>query len=288
MTRQDTYQAVTADIVAAIEAGTPPWQPRWDGGSQSVLPLRVCNTPYRGINVLALWVAAERRGHCSPHWMTYRQAQELGGQVRKGEKACKVIKAGQAVSRDTRDLPEDEQRHVNFMRQYAVFNVEQIDGLPDRFAASLAPVPAPSRSAVGDWFGRTGIALKVTGNMRAFYDPQADYVHMPPQEAFASDAAHAGTLLHEAIHATGHKSRVGRDFGMKEADYALEECVAEIGAAMVAAATGCQRCPIEDHASYVDAWRKVAKDPQAIVKAASAAQSASDWLIAKAGGMAIQ
>ena len=252
MTRQDTYQAVTADIVAAIEAGTPPWQPRWDGGSQSVLPLRVCGTPYRGINVLALWVAAERRGHCSPHWMTYRQAQELGGQVRKGEKACKVIKAGQAVSRDTRDLPEDEQRHVNFMRQYAVFNVDQIDGLPDRFAASLAPVPAPSRSAVGDWFGRTGIALKVTGNMRAFYDPANDYVHMPPQDAFTSDAAHAGTLLHEAIHATGHKSRVGRKIGEgTNADYAFEECVAEIGAAMVAAATGCQRCPIEDHASYV-------------------------------------
>ncbi|MDE0698257.1 MAG: zincin-like metallopeptidase domain-containing protein [Boseongicola sp.] len=288
MSRESTYQAVTADIVAAIEAGAPPWEPRFDGGAQSALPLRVCGTPYRGINVLALWVAAERRGHCSPHWMTYRQAQELGGQVRKGEKACKVIKAGKAVSRDTRDLPEDEQRHVAFMRQYAVFNVEQIDGLPDRFAASPAPVPMPSRSAFSDWFGRTGIELRVTGNMRAFYDPANDYVHMPPEQAFTSDAAYAGTLLHEAVHATGHKDRVGRATGQSEREYAFEECVAEIGAAMVAAATGCQRCPIGEHAAYVDAWRKVARDPHAIVKAASAAQAASDWLIAKAGGMAIQ
>ncbi len=284
----DIYTRVTDAILAHLEAGVPPWRKPWDDGGVARLPVRVTGEPYRGINVLLLWQAALARGYVSPNWMTYAQALKLGGQVRRGETSVRVVKYGTVRRVASEGEGGAEGPAFGYLRSCAVFNVGQIDGLDAAWSA--APPPLRDYGTEADarflaWFGRTGLKLRTRDAGRACYDIAADCIEMPPVWRFESPAAHAGTLLHETCHATGAKSRLDRSFGtgFGDAAWSREELVAELGSAMAGARLGIAP-QFEANAAYLQHWIDILKsDTRAIVRAASAAQKAADWLIGKAG-----
>jgi antirestriction protein ArdC len=289
--RIDVYQEVTNSIIAMLEAGTRPWSPSWASGAAS-LPLRHEGTPYRGINVLLLWAAAMNCGYNNPHWMTYRQAQELGGQVRKGEKGNLVVHAGTFTPKDgesgepvTNDEGEEETRH--YLKRYVVFNVQQIDRLDmSRFPAPVAEIRNrdardPELDAA---FARYPVPYTEEGN-RAFYRRSDDRIWMPPFADFTSGNAFYATLAHEGIHSTGHADRLNREtlqnYAQSTEIRAAEEMIAEIGAAMLCAQLGMEPTEREDHAAYVASWLAALRNnKRAIFRAATAAQAASEYMLA--------
>ena len=281
---------VTDAIVDALTQGSPPWRTPWkSGGGAALLPLRACGTPYRGINVVMLWRKAISMGYSAPFWMTYRQAAARGGQVRKGERGTTVIKVGTVVRES--DNPDEEPTRYGYLRSYRVFNLDQIDGLDDQFRAA-ADRPRISGAGIDPdlmaWFRRLGVGIETSGAPRAFYDVARDVIHMPPEDCFKDGATYAGVLLHETIHATGAPNRLDRRLSEAFSDtrYAHEELIAELGSAMAGALLGIEP-RFEENAAYLKEWVKILKsDHRAILKAASAAQAACDWLIAQAGDLA--
>ena len=286
--REDVYARVTARIVADLEHGVRPWLKPWNAGhteARITRPLRANGQPYRGVNVLLLWSEAMAKGYATPTWMTYRQAAELGGQVRKGEHGTLAVYANRLTRIETDDDGEEHERAIPFMKAYTVFNVSQIDGLPERYCA-LPPAPAeplPRLEAAERFFAATGARIRHGGN-RAFYAPGPDIIQMPPFEAFRDAESHAATLAHELTHWVGHPSRLDRHFPnghrFGSDGYAFEELVAEIGAAFVCAELGLTPEVREDHAAYLAHWLEVLKsDKRAIFSAASHAQRAADFLL---------
>ena len=281
---------VTDAIVDALTRGSPPWRTPWQPGrGAALLPLRACGTPYRGINVVMLWRKAISMGYSAPFWMTYRQAAVRGGQVRKGERGTTVIKVG-TVMRES-DNPDEEPTRYGYLRSYRVFNLDQIDGLDDQFRAA-ADRPKISGAGIDPdlmaWFRRLDVGIETSGAPRAFYDVARDVIHMPPEDCFQDGATYAGVLLHETIHATGAPHRLDRRLSEAFSDtrYAHEELIAELGSAMVGALLGIEP-RFEENAAYLKEWVKILKsDHRAILKAASAAQAACDWLITQAGDLA--
>ena len=281
---------VTDAIVDALTRGSAPWRSPWKaGGGTALLPLRACGTPYRGINVVVLWREAISKGYSAPFWMTYRQAAARGGQVRKGERGTRVIKVGTVVRES--EIPGEEPTTYGYLRSYRVFNLDQIDGLDEQFRTA---VDRPTVSGAGvdpalmAWFRQLDIGLEISGAPRAFYDVARDVIHMPPEDFFKDGATYAGVLLHETIHATGAPHRLDRRLGEAFSDtrYAHEELVAELGSAMAGALLGIEP-RFEENANYLKEWIKILKsDHRAILKAASAAQAACDWLMAQAGDLA--
>ena len=249
-----------------------------------VLPLRANGTPYRGINVLLLWGEAMDKGYTCNTWMTYKQAEAHGAQVRKGEKGSTVVYADRATTTETNDNGEEVERAFAFMKAYTVFNVEQIDGLPESFYA-VPQVPDDSRALeviaeAETFFRKTGATFRHGGN-RAFYTTGGDFIQLPPLQAFRDAESYTATKAHELIHWTGHTTRMAREFGKRFADkaYAFEELVAELGSAFLCAGLGVTPEPREDHAAYLASWLKVLKeDKRAIFSAAAHAQRAVDFL----------
>lgn len=277
--RIDLYEQVTSQIIAALEAGTRPWSPSW---ASATLPLRSNRVPYRGINIMLLWASAQLGGYSSPYWFTFKQAKELGGCVRKGEKGSMVVYSNTIVREGE---TEGDEKVIPFLKRYVVFNLEQIDGLEDRYPAPRPGIKnSDERSAELDAaFERTGIELTHSGHS-AFYRPSSDSITLPAFGNFRSADAYYATLAHEMIHATGHKSRLNREtlknYSTSDAERAKEELVAEIGAAYLCAALGTAAEERDDHASYIASWLKVLRnDKRAIFKAASAAQAASDCIL---------
>lgn len=285
--RADVYTRVTAAIVEQLERGTRPWAKPWSAGHLAghvTRPLRAGGKPYRGINVVTLWMEAEARGYTAPIWMTYRQAQELNGQVRKGEHGSPVAYADKPRKEEPAgDGTPARAREVFFMRHYTVFNVEQVDGLPAHFYATAAPQVSPlARQARAEaFFAALGADIRHGGN-RASYAAGPDHVQMPPFESFRDAESYYAVLGHECVHWTKHPARLAREFGRKrwgDAGYAQEELVAEIGAAFLAADLGLALEPREDHAAYIASWLDVLKrDKRAVFVAASHAQRALDYL----------
>lgn len=283
--RVDVYARVTAKIVADLEQGIRTWARPWNAAHAAghiCRPLRACGTPYRGINVLLLWCEAEERGYTAPIWMTYKQAQALGAQVRKGETGSLVVYADRFTKTETNATGEEAAREIAFMKGYTVFNVEQIDGLPAHFhARAVAPTSAlPRLDTAEAFFSATGADIRHGGN-RAFYAPGPDRVQMPPQDSFRDAESYAATLAHELTHWTSHPSRLARALGKRFGDdaYAAEELIAEMGAAFLCADLGITPEPRADHAGYLAHWLKVLKaDSRAIFTAASQAQQAADYL----------
>lgn len=284
--KPDVYARVTDTIIAQIERGTAPWRQPWQAGHQAgpvSRPLRAEGKPYRGINVMMLWASAMEKGYDAPIWMTYKQAAELGGQVRKGEKGSLVVYAASFTKTVTDDKGEAEEREIPFMKGYTVFNVEQIDGLPGHFYAAAPPAgQAVDRlDRLERFFAATGATIR-HGGASAFYSPSQDIVQMPRIEAFRDQESYYATLAHEMTHWTRHPSRLDRDFGRKrfgDAGYAMEELVAEIGSAYLCADLGITPETREDHAAYVASWLKVLRDDKrAIFTAASHAERAADHL----------
>ena len=287
--RADIYAEVTAAIIKQLEAGTRPWAKSWktEGGFSPVRPLRHNFQPYSGINVLMLWGVAQEKGYSNPVWMTFQQAQELGGHVRKGEKSARVVYAG-AVSKEVEGSNgETEEQRIPFLKSYCVFNAEQIDGLPAQYAQPKAvePTGAQPIEHAEAFFAQVGADVRHGGD-KAFYNHAGDFIQLPKLSAFKDGESYIATRAHETVHWSGAKHRLDREFGKRFGDerYACEELVAEIGAAFLAADLGLYAEPREDHASYVANWLKVLKqDKRAIFTAASAAQKACDFIHGQAG-----
>lgn len=285
--RADVYARVTARIVADLEQGTRPWLKPWSvthTAGRITRPLRSNGQPYRGVNVLLLWGEAMAKGYSAPLWLTYKQAQELGAQVRKGETGSLVVYANSVTRTATNEKGEEQEREIPFMKGYTVFNAEQVDGLPAHYYAQPAqPLPAAQRIEAAERFtAATGATIRHGGN-RAFYAPAQDVVQLPPFEAFKDAESYYATALHELTHWTGHTSRCARDFEkghrFGSEGYAFEELVAELGAAFLCADLGITPEPREDHAAYLASWLKVLQgNTRAIFSAAAHAQRAADFL----------
>lgn len=284
--RTDIYAKVTNQIVAELERGVRPWHKPWNAehaAGRICRPLRHNGAPYQGINILMLWASAEDAGFHCPHWLTFKQAKELGGSVRKGEKGSPVVYASTFTRSETTDDGAEVAEQVPFLKQYTVFNACQVDGLPDRYY-ELAAVPRETVERIEQadrFFAATGAEVRTGGN-RAYYTIEGDYIQLPPIECFVDSESHAATLAHEATHWTRHRSRLDRDLGRKrwgDAGYAMEELVAELGSAFLCADLAITPEVREDHASYLASWLEVLKgDKRAIFTAASLASKAVDFL----------
>ena len=284
--KADVYARVTDRIVAALESGVRPWMKPWAAPADdrgSLVPLRHNLVPYRGINVLLLWGDAMEKGFSRNVWMTFKQAEERGARVRKGEHGSLVVFADRSVKVEADKKGEEKERAFGFMKAYTVFNVEQIDGLPATFAV---PEEKPAghvvdvHKAAEAFFAGTGAAFRHGGN-RAFYAPGLDVIQLPEVNAFRDAESYAATKAHELIHWSGHKDRMAREFGKRFGDhaYAVEELVAEMGAAFLCDQLGVTPEVRDDHAAYLANWLSVLKgDKRAIFTAAAQAQAAADFL----------
>ncbi|MGB7242592.1 MAG: zincin-like metallopeptidase domain-containing protein [Sulfitobacter sp.] len=292
MPKYDVYMEVTNQIIEALEQGVKPWECPWQKNA-AALPLRVTGDSYRGINHVLLNLKAWTQGYRNPVWMTFKQAKDLGGMVRKGEKSSLVVKYGTFEAKDEAREGETKDKTRGYLKAYRVFNVQQIDGLDDQFptpdeAEPLATRPIEQLSHIAaNMVESMGVGYAEGGD-RACYVPSLDKVHMPELPKFKAAELFYSTLFHELSHATGHKRRcdrtkdkAGSKFG--NAVYAMEELVAEISSAMVGAQLDFQPGHIEDSAAYVQSWLKMLRDDKrAIVKAAAAAQRSADYLMEKA------
>ena len=274
--KADIYSTINAQIIAGLETGQQPWQKPWRDGASITRPLRASGTPYQGVNIILLWMAAMSKGYQNPTWMTYRMAAGFGGTVRKGETGTKFVYASTYTAGGG-----DDERTGSFLKAYTAFNVEQIDGLPERFTAPPAAAldPALRMERAERFFAATG--ARITASDRAAYNPVADFIAMPPFRDFTSPEAYYGTLAHEATHWTGAKTRLGREltgrFGT--ASYAIEELVAEIGASFVCADLGVTPQARPEQVAYIASWLKILRrDSKAIFTAASMAGKAVEYL----------
>ena len=286
--RANLYDEVTARIVAELEAGRVPWvQPGGKTGSAGPgLPRNALTArSYSGVNVLILWGAVIEHGWPSQSWLTFRQAQEAGGWVRKGEHGVTVVYADRftpEVEKERASREGGDPRAVPFLKRFTVFNVAQCEGLRAGLASDPAPLPEREIVPVAEEvIAASGVDFRIGGD-RAFYAPDPDFVQVPPQPAFFEQVNYYRTCLHELTHATGHAKRLGRDlrntFGSR--DYAREELVAEMGSAFLCAALGI--VPTVRHADYIGSWLEVLReDNRAIFRAASAATKAANWLLAR-------
>lgn len=287
--RIDIYARITERIVADLEKGVRPWMQPWRAGNaigRVTRPLRHNGLPYSGMNVLLLWSEAITRGYAAPIWMTFKQALELGGAVRKGETGSLVVFASRFTKTETDATGEEFDREIPFLKGYSVFNIAQIDGLPDHYYGHVAE---PARDPIARidhadrFFANTGAVIRHGGN-HAFYAPATDYIQMPPFEMFRDAAAYAATLSHEATHWTAARHRVNRDlsrYSKDRSERAREELIAELGSCFLCADLGIapELEPRPDHASYLGSWLKVlADDKRAIFSAAAHAQRAVAFL----------
>jgi antirestriction protein ArdC len=282
----DIYARVTRHIVDGIERhGKLPW------AGMSALPVNAATgRPYRGVNALALWVAAARLEYGSARWGTLRQWNELGGKVRRGEKSTTIVfwktLGGDEGERGEGSDETEESRPRFVARGYPVFNAAQVEGSGEEL-----PPEEFSESNLGraEAFAASLGADIRTGDGTPCYHLREDYIRLPAAEHFPDGAARFAVLAHELTHWTGAASRLARDlsgrFGSES--YAMEELVAELGAAFLSAAFGVTAEPRADHARYVGSWLTVLKrDARAVFAAASKAQAAADWMLARTQGLA--
>ena len=301
--RKDIYQEITDKIIAELEKGAVPWLKPWaprtkaskSGGTLGIFGRprnAVSGRRYSGINVLMLWCAQDDAGYRSDSWLTFKQALELGGHVRKGEKATQIIFM-KPMSKTVRNdqTGEDEDQRFMMAKAYHVFNVEQCEGLPERFspAATVPPltVVKPDTKPVTlelcrdklAWLKANGSTVRHGGD-RAAYSPALDLILMPVAEDFDTVDHYWNTMFHEHVHWTMPKQRLNREFPSKrwgDDGYAMEELVAEMGTAYLCADHGVKG--ELRHAGYIEHWLKVLKgDKRAIVSAASKASQAAEYL----------
>jgi antirestriction protein ArdC len=285
MKEHSVYEIITERVIALLEAGKIPWQKPWRGGEQAPQNL-ISRKPYRGVNVFLL----NAMHYQAPFWLTFRQAQEMGGHVRKGEKACPVV-FWKWLDVEAPEDPTGKKR-VPFLRYYSAFNLAQVDGIPTDKIPSLGehqrehtPIEEAERIVAG-MPKRPQIQH---GGGRACYVPSVDRVEIPEPGTFRSGQDYYSTLFHELTHATGHETRLNRK-GVSGSDgswsafgsnpYAKEELVAEMGAAFLCAECGIVERTIESSAAYVSAWlQRLRSDSKLIVQAAAQAQHAADFVL---------
>jgi antirestriction protein ArdC len=285
-TKKDCYQEITNAIIADLEKGVRPWVKPWDGGNAiPCRPLRITGEPYRGINVLLLWSAANQHGYLSAHWLTFQQALHQGGHIRKGEKSTTVVFSGTLTRTEQDDNGEEQEKVIPFLKAYSVFNIDQTEGLSEKYQAPAATAPTLRENArnenIDRFIANTGVEV-IHGGDRACYSPLEDRIYMPNIERFKDSDAYAAVILHEATHATMRDDRCPRKFRSSVhgvANYAREELIAELGAAFLCADLQISLTPRADHAEYIAGWLEVLRnDKRAIFQAAATAQRATDYL----------
>ena len=278
---KDLYADVTNRIITALEHGTPPWICPWQDGT-AVPSNLVTGKPYRGINILMLSIEAMSCNHADSRWLTFKQANELGVRIRKGEHGTPIVFYRlRQIDKETGDVGETDtaaRRVIPLLKGFTVFNASQLECLPERFelrpAAAWQPVDAAERLLT-----LTGAVIRHGGNS-AFYRPSDDIIQLPPTAWFAQPEDYYATALHELSHWTGHPRRLNRVLGRQHGidAYAYEELVAEIGAAFL-----CAHCGLPgrlEHASYIDSWLDaLRRDKRLIFTAAGAAQKAADFAL---------
>ena len=259
--RANLYDEITDKIIAELEAGRVPWVQPWGTAAAKAslaMPKNASTArQYTGVNILILWGSAIERRFTGQSWLTFRQALSLGGHVRKGERGTPVVYADRFVPSDEkqRAVETGEEAHaIPFLKRFTVFNTDQCENLPDE-VATTAPPPPPDliEPRVEALIKATGITFRI-GDDRAFYAPAADYVQVPPPQAYFEPINWHRTALHELGHATGHASRLNRDQSGSHGSrkYAFEELVAELSAAFSCASLGI--VPTVRHADYIGAW----------------------------------
>jgi antirestriction protein ArdC len=237
-TRADIYSWVTDKIISDLEQGVRTWLKPWSvehSAGRITRPLRSNGKPYNGINVLMLWSDSVTKGFSCPTWMTFKQALELGGNVRKGEHGSPVVYADTLKRTGTNDRGEESEVAIPFLKAYTVFNCEQIEGLPTQYYPAPPTIAQTvARIDLAEAFVASTKVNIVHGGSRACYVPSTDNVHMPCIDFFRDSESYYATLLHELTHWTRHETRLNREFGRKrwgDEGYAAEELVAELGAA---------------------------------------------------------
>lgn len=281
---KDLYERVTQQIITAIEAGVESGRMPWNvTGESASLPVNaLTRLPYRGINVLALWVSAAESNYPTGIWATYKQWQELGAQVRRGEHATLAI-YWKVTERESETEGEDEEENARperrfLARSFFVFNAVQVDGYTEPAAAVRTE---PERIENADrFFSALGADIR-NGGGQAYYSRRTDHIQMPPFAAFVDGRSYYAVLAHEATHWTGNEKRLSRELGNRFGSdaYAAEELVAELGAAFLCAGLGIDSEPRPDHAGYIASWLRVLRsDKRAIFTAAAKAQQAVDWM----------
>ncbi len=282
---RDLYQSVTDQIIAALEAGTPPWIRPWSGGDFDPAPANATTQrPYRGINVLLLNMHSMSRGFERNRWLTFQQALSVGACVRKGEHGAPIVffKMHEVDAADVEHRPADARKVIPMLRSFTVFNVDQVDGLPAALVPISTPVPVWDALDTAEQLIDSSGATVRHGGSRAFYMPSEDVIQMPARSSFGSASDYYGTALHELTHWTGHPDRCYRPLGRRHGidAYAFEELIAEMGAAFL---TNHCRLPGQlQHASYIASWLAALRnDKRLIFAAASQAQRAADYLLPK-------
>lgn len=279
----NVYEIITQRIVERLEQGEIPWKKSWNAQTQAPRNL-ISGKLYSGINTFILLSARYQ----SPYWLTFKQATEKGGSVRKGEKGYPVVfwKIDKKADEET-----GEEKTVPILRYYTVFNVAQIDGLENVPATEIHSTSEDGAEAIdaAEWIvaqmpNRPQISH---GHTRACYSPSWDRVEMPVSIAFNGPAEYYSTLFHELAHSTGHESRLNRHQSIKNHsfgsnDYSKEELVAEFSSAFLCAEAGISPAVIENQTAYIQGWLKALKnDSKLLINAAAQAQKAADWIMGR-------
>jgi len=284
--RRDPYAEVTDRIMAALDRGTVPWRHPWRARG---LRNAVSHRPYRGINLLVLSLTSMEAGYDDARWLTFRQAEQLGGHVRRGEHGTRVVFWKWPARDDERDTdPDDERRGDAFplMRLYTVFNVAQCEGLslPDPESGGEFDPLERAESIVSGYASGPDVLHDAAA---AYYVPARDEVHLPPRSAFRDADGYYATLFHELAHSTGHPSRLGRE-GYQESVpfgspvYSREELVAEFAAAFLCQEAGVDASRLDQSAAYIASWlRALQDDRRLVVAAAGQAQRAVDHILGR-------
>lgn len=282
---RDLYAEVTAQIVAALEAGTPPWRRPWDEnktGGPMVPHNATTGVRYRGMNTIMLGMSPLAFASGDPRWATYKQAADRRWQVRKG--SCGTpgffYKRIEVEDRDGRS--EDGRKVLPLLRAFTLFHASQIDGIPPYLPQSLEQAPWREPEAA-EIIARNSWAVIRTGGDRAFYSPGTDHIQLPPAFAFRSPAAYASVKLHEMSHWSGAPNRLNRNlsgrFGSQ--NYAREELRAELAQVMLCAEMAIEDCDFTNGAGYIADWLKSLRDDKReVFRAATDAQRIADYLLA--------
>lgn len=283
------YDVINSRIIELLQQGTVPWRKTWHVETNNPKNL-ASKKEYRGINIFLLGC----QEYSSPYWLTFKQCQDKGGHVRKGEKSTPVVFWKWIDRKDADDVDQEEtssKGKVPLLRYYSVFNVEQVEGItvppsPETTSNPFSPINRAQEIIAGMPLPPD---IRHGGN-KACYSPMLDYVKLPIPEAFESPEEYYSTAFHELSHATGHASRVGRKgilepsyFGSHE--YSKEELVAEMGAAFLCGYAGIEQKVLENSAAYIQGWLKALKNDKALlVHAAAQAQKAADFILNRKEG----
>ncbi len=283
--RIDLYKVVTDRIVALLEQGTVPWRRTWtDAG----IPMNaVTKRPYTGINLMLLAF----QGHERNLFLTYEQARDLGGTVRKGEKASMVVFVKRTRAAEAEDgETEAKEKTLSMLRYFSVFNVSQCDGLPEDIVPPPVTHPEPIPLCVRVLECMPQCPNVSHGGSEASYSPQTDTVTMPRPGAFESMQEYYAALFHELVHSTGHAKRLNRrevvrNEGRASEGYAAEELTAELGACYLRSFAGIGDVPLDNHAAYMATWLgRLRNDRRLLFRAASQAQRAVNWILCVESG----